>query len=225
MKEKILLIGGSSKVGESIIKIINKTKYNIFSTYNKKKLKFKGIYQVKLDLESKSDRDKFSDKYKDMNVIIFLSGVLKGKKLSEFSDKEIYENLSLNFTDQILLLKKILAKQKRNCLLVFISSISGRRGSYDPIYASAKGAMISFIKSISKWESPKIKSIGLCPGLISNTKMYKTFDNERLKKLKKQNPNKEFVNSNDLAKIIIDVIKPHWKHANGSIIDVNGGVF
>jgi NAD(P)-dependent dehydrogenase (short-subunit alcohol dehydrogenase family) len=85
--------------------------------------------------------------------------------------------------------------------------------------------MISFIKSISKWESPKIKSIGLCPGLISNTKMYKTFDNERLKKLKKQNPNKEFVNSNDLAKIIIDVIKPHWKHANGSIIDVNGGVF
>ena len=55
--------------------------------------------------------------------------------------------------------------------------------------------------------------------------MYKTFDNERLKKLKKQNPNKEFVNSNDLAKIIIDVIKPHWKHANGSIIDVNGGVF
>ena len=68
MKEKILLIGGSSKVGESIIKIINKSKYNIFSTYNKKKLKFKGIYQVKLDLESKSDRDKFSDKYRDMNA-------------------------------------------------------------------------------------------------------------------------------------------------------------
>ena len=39
MKEKILLIGGSSKVGESIIKIINKSKYNIFSTYNKKKIK------------------------------------------------------------------------------------------------------------------------------------------------------------------------------------------
>ena len=94
-----------------------------------------------------------------MNVIIFLSGVLKGKKLSEFSDKEIYENLSLNFTDQILLLKKILAKQKRNCLLVFISSISGRRGSYDPIYASAKGAMISFIKSISKWSLQKLKAL------------------------------------------------------------------
>ena len=81
MKEKILLIGGSSKVGESIIKIINKSKYNIFSTYNKKKLKFKGIYQVKLDLESKSDRDKFSDKYRDMNVIILAAGIFLIKVL------------------------------------------------------------------------------------------------------------------------------------------------
>ena len=85
--------------------------------------------------------------------------------------------------------------------------------------------MISFIKSVSKWEAPKIKSIGICPGLINNTKMYKSFTKERLKKLKIQNINKSFVDANNLAKIIVDVIQPHWKHANGSIIDVNGGEF
>ena len=115
--------------------------------------------------------------------------------------------------------------QKNNCLLVFLSSISGRRGSYDPIYAASKGAMISFIKSVSKWEAPRIRSIGICPGLINNSKMYKSFTKKRLKKLKIQNPNKSFIDANNLAKIIVDVIQPHWKHANGSIIDVNGGEF
>ena len=55
--------------------------------------------------------------------------------------------------------------------------------------------------------------------------MYKSFTKERLKKLKIQNPNKSFVDANNLAKIVVDVIQPHWKHANGSIIDVNGGEF
>ena len=55
--------------------------------------------------------------------------------------------------------------------------------------------------------------------------MYKTFKKERLKLMLAQNPNKEFLNSEDLAKIILDITKPHWRHANGAIIDINGGVF
>ena len=55
--------------------------------------------------------------------------------------------------------------------------------------------------------------------------MYNTFQKKRLKKLINENPNKEFVNADDLAKIIIDLTKKHWRHANGSLIDINGGVF
>ena len=211
-----------------LVKIINKLykkKYDIHSTFFNKKIKNKIIKQYKLDLSNNHSQNNFIHSIKDMNIIIFLSGVLKSKNLKEFSDDEIYENFNINFTSQIVLLKNILKKQKKNCLLIFLSSVSGRRGSYDPVYASAKGAMIAFIKSISKWEAPKIKCIGLCPGLIKNTKMYKTFKKDRLKKLLYQNPNKEFIDPKDLANIIIDIIKPHWKHANGTLIDINGGVF
>ena len=55
--------------------------------------------------------------------------------------------------------------------------------------------------------------------------MYKTFTKKRLKSVLSKNPNKEFVNSNDLSKIIIDISEPHWRHANGAIIDINGGEF
>ena len=225
MKKKILLIGGSSKVGNSIIKNLDKKNFQIHSTYNKKKSSFKYIYQYKLDLTSDSSLIDFSKSAKNFDIIILLSSILKSKKLSAIKENEILENFRLNFLSQIILLKKLLKKQKKKCTLIFVSSISGRRGSFDPIYASAKGAMISFIKSISKWEAPKIRCIGICPGLIVNTKMYKTFTKKRLKSVLSKNPNKEFVNSNDLSKIIIDISEPHWRHANGAIIDINGGEF
>jgi len=228
MKKKILLIGGSSKVGSKLIEKLDQKEFQIYSTYFKKKISSKknNLKQFKLNLAKTENLSKFVKLIKDdLSIIIFLSGILKGKSLKQFNDKEIYENFKINFISQIVLLRNIVKKQKKNCLVIFLSSISGRRGSYDPIYASAKGSMISFIKSISKWEAPKVKCIGLCPGLIKDTKMYKTFKKDRLKKLLVQNPNKEFLNTEDLAEIICDIIKPHWRHANGSIIDINGGIF
>lgn len=224
-QKKILLIGGSSKVGTSLINNIDKNYFQIHSTYNKKKLNNKSIFQYKIDLSSKNKLSNFTNKTNDFDVIVLLSGSLKGKKILDFKDEEIEKNFKINFLSQIVLLKQLLKKQKKNCILIAISSISGRKGSYDAVYASAKGAMISLIKSISTWEAPKIRCIGICPGLILNTKMYKTFKKERLKLMLSQNPNKEFLNSEDLARIILDITKPHWRHANGAIIDINGGVF
>lgn len=229
MKSKILLIGGSSKVGRSIIKKIDLKKNEIHSSYNRKiipQLKNKNVYQYQLDLLSDNSKNRFLKKIKkNWNVIILLSAILNGRSLFDYESKEIEKNININFTSQISLLNEILKKQKKKCLVIIMSSISARRGSFDPVYASSKGAMISFIKSMSKWSAPNFKFIGLCPGLIENTKMFKTFTKIRLQKLLKENPNKEFLNSNDLANIIIDIIKPHWRHANGSIIDLNGGIF
>ena len=224
-QKKILIIGGSSKVGNSLINNIDKKDFQIYSTYNKKKLNNKNILQYKIDLSSKNNFSNFTNKVYDLDVIVLLSGALKGKKILDFKDDELENNFKINFLSQMILLKQLLRKQKKNCILIAISSISGRKGSFDPVYASAKGAMISLIKSISKWEAPKIRCIGICPGVILNTKMYKTFKKERLKLMLSQNPNKEFLNSEDLARIILDITKPHWRHANGAIIDINGGVF
>ena len=35
---------------------------------------------------------------------------------------------------------------------------------------------------------------------------------------------KETVKNSDFAKIIIDILEPNWKHINGSIINISGGV-
>tara|TARA_B100001121_G_C18593200_1_gene575692 strand:- start:406 stop:1086 length:681 start_codon:yes stop_codon:yes gene_type:complete len=226
MKKKVLLIGGSSKLGTSIIKKLNKKNYNIISTYYKNKIPTKNfkIHQVKIDLKNLI-MNTYPLSEKNFDFIFFLSGNLDGKSLLENSDENINKTVQINFSSQILLLKKILKFQKKTCLLVFISSISGRKGSYDPVYAATKGGLIAFAKSLSLWMAPKIKCITICPGVIKNTNMFKTFKKDRIKKLIKNTPNKELLNSEDLSEIIIDLMKPHWRHANGSVIDINGGLF
>ena len=39
------------------------------------------------------------------------------------------------------------------------------------------------------------------------------------------NPNKKFLSPKDFSNIVKDLLKPHWNHANGAIIDINGGVY
>jgi len=227
MKKKVLIVGGSSKVGKNLINTLDKKSYQIYSTFNNNMIKgkkYKHIKQIEINLNN--DMHASFHKLKiNYDIIVLLPGVLLGKSLSEYNSKNIISNFNINFTSQTILLNKILKKQKKNCLIIFISSISARRGSYDPIYAAAKGAMISFSKSLSLWLSPKIKCLTLCPGLIKDTNMYKSFTAKRLNNLKKQTPNKEFLNSKDLSKIICDIIQPHWRHANGAIIDINGGLY
>ncbi len=225
MKKKVLLIGGSSKLGRSIIKKLNKN-YRIISTYYKNKISIKNlkIHQVKIDLKN-LDSNTYPLSEKNFDYIFFLSGNLDGKSLLENNHESINKTIQINFSSQILLLKKILKFQKKNCQLLFISSISGRKGSYDPVYAATKGGLIAFSKSLSLWMAPRIKCITICPGVIKNTNMFKTFSKDRIKSLKEQTPNKELVNPEDLSEILIDLMKPHWRHANGSIIDINGGMY
>ena len=119
MKKKILIVGGSSKVGRTLINNLDKKKYSIQSTYYKNKLlkeEYSKIKQFKLDLNKENN---ISIKKSDMNydVIILLSGVLLSKSLSEYKNDEIKTNFDTNFTSQAMLLKEILKFQKKNAWL------------------------------------------------------------------------------------------------------------
>ena len=230
--KKILIVGGSSNIGRELIKKLSKKNYEIFITFNKNKLRSKDkkeIIQFKLDITSNTQIKNLVKKIKKLKIffdkIIFLQGQLAGKSLDDFNTNDIRKNLDINFTGQVILLKKIKKQINKNCLIIFISSISAVRGSYDPIYAASKGAIVSFVKSLSTWWAPEIKSICLLPGVIKDTEIFRKFSNERKKFQIKQTPNAELLNKNDLSKIIIDLLESHWRHANGSIININGGAY
>ena len=229
MKKNILLIGGSSNIGKKIIQNLNLKKFNIYTTSNSKKVINQKVKNFKVNLKNFEEIqnlvNNFEKKKIKFDYIIFLQGIIYSIDLSNYDEKRILDVFTVNTLSVISFSKEIVKVLKKNSLNVFVSSISGHNGSYDPIYAASKSALHGFTKSLSKWMAPKHRFICLCPGPIKNTSLFKNFSKKRQIFHSKNNPMNELISSSDFAKMLIDVLEPHWKHANGSIININGGVY
>ncbi len=228
-RKEVLLVGGSSSLGQELTNIYLKNNYNVSATYfsNKTKLDSR-VNSIHLDLLSEQsivNSVKFLKKNSNFDIVVFLPGIIFGKKLVEYSIEEIKSCMDINFINQAYFLGKIINFLSNKCCVFFISSISGEKGSYDPIYAASKGAQNSFVKSLALWLSPSIRVNAVAPSLIENSNMFFDMDYERRDFHKSSSPMKKLLTLAQLSKIVFDLSSDHWDHLNGQIISVNGGQF
>ncbi len=110
-------------------------------------------------------------------------------------------------------------------VILFLGSVYGERGSFDPIYAASKGALAAFAKSLAAWNKGRVRANIISPSLIESSTMYEDMAPDRRAFHAQANPSGELVQSEDLAGVIFDLTLPHWKHVNGTVIRVNGGSY
>ena len=85
--------------------------------------------------------------------------------------------------------------------------------------------MSRIAKSLSVNYGKYLRINVIAPSVIINTKMHKMMSKKNINRIKKITPNKSLLNLNDLVKIINDLFQDHWKHSNGSVLDINGGIY
>ena len=229
---KILIIGASSSIGQEIIKEFLSNGDQVIASYNCNKIKFGGLgknnlHTLKLDINCANSQKLFLSNIKNLgkiDVAIFLPALLLGKSLKDYVDNEIKEVIDTNFSSQISLFQKLMRLFSKNASVIFMSSISGQRGSYDPIYAASKAAQIGFIKSIALWEGSTIRINGIAPSLVKNSSMFNEMAAKRQKYHASQSPTGKLTSKKEIAKIVFDVSGKSWSNVNGQIISVNGGI-
>ncbi len=116
--------------------------------------------------------------------------------------------------------------------IIFIGSDAGRVGDpYQPIYAGAKGAVMSFAKSLAQDVGRFGISVNVVsPALVATeenkaelTKMYGLDDESRAKKLLSVYPLKKLGTSEDIAYMVIFLVSDKAGNITGQVISVNGG--
>ncbi|MCG8443678.1 MAG: SDR family oxidoreductase, partial [Caulobacterales bacterium] len=105
------------------------------------------------------------------------------------------------------------------------SSISGERGSFDPIYAAAKGAIMPFAKSLATWLGDRVSVVVVAPGLIEGSAMHDDMAPERRDHHRDATPRGELLSQEGFASLLADLAGAHWAHVNGAVIRVNGGAY
>lgn len=229
-EKKIIIVGASSSIGSAIVSKFNSPKTRLIVTHHSKQnIKFEeNVHSVKLDLEKNKSIGNFIKEVhlilSHIDTIIFLAGILPGKNLKEYIPSDIEKVMTVNFTGQAKVIKGLLPLLDSNSQVIMISSISAQKGSYDPIYAASKGAILSFVKSLAVGLGG-VRVNAIAPGLIEDSKMYKEMSEDRQELHKSQTANRQLLNISDLADIVYDMSKNHWKHLNGACIDLNAGQY
>ena len=227
--ETALIVGASSSIGNEISALFHKESMRVITTYTSTPPcgELAKVDALLLDLKDDESIENFVEKLKgisaQIDVVIFLAGILPGKNLENYDFATIDQVMSVNFNGQAKLIMCMLSMLSSRSRLLLFSSISAQRGSFDPIYAASKGALLSLVKSLATSLPSGARINSIAPGLIQDSRMYQDMTKERQEHHRNQVPSKKLLFSKDLAKIVFDLCQDHWAHLNGACIDLNGG--
>lgn len=229
----ILILGESSSLGKAISNQFSSLDNKIIATFHSNKKFTAGVYnnieRVHLDLMDNESILAFEKKlYTEkiaIDILISLIGVLPGKNLIDYSFAEIDNVMSINFSGHAKVVKSIIPFLTNKSRLIFLSSISAQKGSYDPLYAASKGALLSFVKSLLPTLPVGSTVNAIAPGLIEDSNMFNEMDICRQEIHLSQIHSRKFLKKEDLSRIIFDLCQDYWCHLNGACIDLNGGQY
>ena len=122
--------------------------------------------------------------------------------------------------------------EQRSGRIIFIGSDAGRVGdAYQPIYASAKGGIVSFCKSLAQDCGPKGVTVNVVsPALIMTEEnkpildtQYGLADEKRAKKLYAAYPMRRIGLPEDVANLVLFISSERAGFITGQTISVDGG--
>ncbi len=229
--DNVLIIGASSSIGGAIVERFRTAARRVMTTYASTAPggaeDARNAFQLDLQKDASIHQcaQAIAGQVSRLDAVIFLAGVLPGKNLAGYEFELIDKVMSINFSGQAKLLQCLLPLIDGRSSVLLMSSISAQRGSFDPIYAASKGALLSFVKSLAAQLPTGARINAIAPGLIQGSAMYQEMTDERQQHHRRQIPSSRLLSPDDLAAVVFDLCQPHWAHMNGACIDLNGGQY
>lgn len=185
---------------------------------------------LKGDLTKKAFRTKclntIKEKWKNLDVLVNNAGIHTSKdSLEKISDEQIEETFNTNIISMIVFTRAFLSIMGEGGRIICTTSVTAYRGSDHLIdYAATKGAILSFIRSLStSLAEKKIMVNGIAPGPIWTPLVKETFDD--LSTFGKDTPLKRAGQPSEVAPAFVFLASEDANYITGEVIHINGGDF
>lgn len=226
---QVLVVGASSSVGRATVRVFADAGHRVLATarHTSPADPAPGVVAAALDLSRPESIARFVDEdvraFGAVDVAVMLPGMLPGLALADYDDALMREVMDINFTAQAALVRRLLPWMTERSHLIMMSSVSGERGSYDPIYAASKAAVIGFVKSLATALAPRVRVNALAPALIADSTMYEQMMPARRAHHLAATPTGRLTTPLELAQLTLQICGPAWANLNGQVIRINGG--
>lgn len=185
---------------------------------------------IKGDLTKKAFRTKCTEKIKktwdNLDILVNNAGIHTSKSsLEKISDEQIQETFNTNIISMITFTRDFLPLIGEGGRIICTTSVTAYRGSDHLIdYAATKGAILSFIRSLSaNLAEKKILVNGIAPGPIWTPLVKEAFDD--LSTFGKDTPLKRAGQPSEVAPAYVFLASKDADYITGEVIHINGGDF
>lgn len=163
-----------------------------------------------------------------VDILVNNAGGLFARKTLQELDEDFYDLvMNVNFKGTVFTMQVFEPLMGTGGSIVNISSQAARDGGGggSSLYASSKGAVTTFTRSMSKELGPKgIRVNALCPGLIA-TKFHDDFTKDEIRKMVAgKTPLRREGSAEEVADLVVYLASDKSSFVNGSNFDINGGL-
>lgn len=240
----ILVTGGARDIGRAITKNLAKNGANLainfYGSLNEANLLENELKEDNIDalflqgdMTSEIDVKNFIDQATtkfgtDIHGLVNVSGGLVERRTIDQMDLDFLNKvMHLNLNSSFLTIKHSLPFMSEGSSIVNFASQAGRDGGGPgaSAYASSKGAVMTFTRSMAKELGPKgIRVNALCPGMISTTFHDNFTKTEVRSNVANATPLKREGTSDEIASIVKFLLSNDASFLTGVNLDSNGGL-
>ena len=164
----------------------------------------------------------------EIHGLVNVVGGLVERKPIEDMDEDFFNHvIKLNLNSTFLSLKSALPHMSAGASIVNLASQAGRDGGGPgaSAYATSKGGVITFTRSMAKELGPKgIRVNSLCPGMISTT-FHDTFTKDNVREnVANGTPLRREGLPNEVADTVSYLLSDEASFLTGVNLDINGGL-
>jgi len=160
-------------------------------------------------------------------LVNVVGGLVERKPIEEMDEDFFNHVIKLNLNSTFLSLKSALPHMSAGASVVNLASQAGRDGGGPgaSAYATSKGGVITFTRSMAKELGPKgIRVNSLCPGMISTT-FHDTFTKDNVREnVANGTPLRREGLPNEVADTVSYLLSDEASFLTGVNLDINGGL-
>lgn len=154
-------------------------------------------------------------------------GLFARKTLQEIDEAYYHLVMDVNFKGTVFVMQAFEPIMGKGGSIINLSSLAARNGGGggSSIYASSKGAVSTFTRSMAKELGPRgIRVNALCPGLIA-TKFHDDFTKDEVREaVAASTPLEKEGTAEEVADLVVYLASDNSSFITGANFDINGGL-